>query len=93
MLSNQGYSFAAMDNRGHGKSEGQPCNTIERVSADQLSFLESVTSKAEVPVFLVAHGTGCLTALNLLKLSARGISGLAMLSPFFKFRDPNDAAR
>jgi len=60
-LSNQDYNVLALDLPGHGNSEGESLNSVEKIS----EWLEKVVKKIGINDFsILGHSQGCLIALE-----------------------------
>ena len=71
-FSELGYDFYGMDQRGHGKSEGETAyiHSIDAVVDDTILFHRSTLQKhyinQKIPVFVLAFSMGCMQMLNIL---------------------------
>jgi len=78
-LTNLGFAICACDNRGHGKSPGQPGH-IDRWSdyrEDVHAFLDHVRLKFPgLPVFLYGHSLGALISSEYVLWHPEGLAGL-----------------
>ena len=69
-FSERGYDFYAMDNRGHGKSEGKDWLTesVENESDDHFRFhkkvIDTLYKDKKPPCFLLSHSYGGMLTLN-----------------------------
>jgi pimeloyl-ACP methyl ester carboxylesterase len=60
-LSNQGYNVFSLDLPGHGNSEGESLNSIEKIA----DWLEKVITKIGIDeLTILGHSQGCLIALE-----------------------------
>ena len=82
--SEMGYDFFAMDQRGHGKSEGKTVliQNVNAISQDTLKFHtkvmnthynEQMKQGNQPPVFVIGYSFGCMQILNLLLRKSRRI--------------------
>lgn len=101
-----GYEFFAMDQRGHGRSEGKRGYTEsikDQLAEDTMLFHDRVLEKLDgatkqTPCFMMAHSSGCLQALHIASLNQDDNSrlpykGMSLHSPFFGYQDQEEAQR
>jgi acylglycerol lipase len=65
-LASNGYTFVGYDQRGHGKSEGERgyFDDYKLIMKDANNFIGAIfKTYPNVPVFLMAHGMGCLLSI------------------------------
>lgn len=82
-----GYSFYALDNRGHGKSEGKRGHTPKYDSYldDIQVFLEFIASQTNsAPLFLYGHSMGGNLVLNYVLRRKPAIKGLIVSGPWIQ---------
>jgi alpha-beta hydrolase superfamily lysophospholipase len=82
-----GYSVYALDNRGHGKSEGKRGHApkYDAYLDDIETFLEFVTSKASsAPLFLYGHSMGGNLVLNYVLRRKPVLKGLIVSGPWIQ---------
>ncbi len=85
-LSARGWSVAAFDLRGHGKSAGQRGH-IRRFTdylSDVLAFLEELRREREgLPLALLGHSMGGLVVVRFAELYPDRVQGVILSAPFF----------
>lgn len=95
-LCDNGFSCAAMDHRGHGKSTGSKGHTdsFDVLAADLETFLGIAGGdSSSSPVFLLGHSLGGLLALYLVLEQRPGLDGLIISAPPLQLRLPIPAIK
>lgn len=80
----RGYSVAALDLRGHGRSSGKPghIQSMTQYLEDLEALVDEVRHEGK-PMFLVAHSMGGLVSIRYLQSGRRGeFQGLVLSSPY-----------
>jgi alpha-beta hydrolase superfamily lysophospholipase len=85
-LNTNGFAVVAIDNRGHGKSEGQRGHapSFESYYNDVESLIDYTqkTTKKDLPLFVYGHSLGGNLVLNtILRRHTEGISGIITTGP------------
>lgn len=86
-LAEAGYAVAALDHRGHGKSEGERANiqVFRQYADDLLRFIETLWEPyPNRPFFLFGHSMGGVIASQLALEHPHKVSGLILSSPYLK---------
>ena len=91
-LNRRGFSAAALDHRGHGRSEGRrgDCRSIEDFIGDFHRFVEQVREESpSTPRIIVGHSLGGLIALYYAARHPDLIRGIAVSSPALRLAQPS----
>lgn len=86
LLAARGVAVAALDQRGHGASGGEPghIRTLDRYVRDLAACLTRLSAAAERPVVVLAHSGGAATALRAMaRAPETAVGAFAALTPTF----------
>ena len=80
-LSNQGYNVFSLDLPGHGNSEGESLNSIEKIA----DWLEKVITKIGIDeLTILGHSQGCLIALEYNYKFSKKVKNLIFVAGSYK---------
>lgn len=86
-LAKEGYIMAGFDQRGFGKSEGQPGHTPSLgmyFNDTDLFFVEIARQYPKLPVFLYGHSMGAILVLAYSSVRQSSLAGIIATSPGLK---------